>query len=964
MTDQGAHAADQTDGASGTRRAADIVAQVDTGARELGGALGTLVALLCGLWSAFQLFTASDLPFMLTEATGVNVILNNAEVRVLHLAFALALAAFAFPLVLRRGPTGRPGPVERGITLLTLFTMLYLLAFGALSLVAPETAGALLDRDAETLLPLVGAVGGVTLAGLLALPCLGAAAMLTQTLSQRQTEGLPLYDWVLAGLGVAACLYLLVFKDDIANRAGLPTAGDKIFSLVGLGVLAVAVYRALGLPLLIVAVVFVFYVFFGHLEIMPDALQWKGASLGKALWHYWMQLEGVFGVALGVSASMIFLFVLFGSLLERAGAGNYFVKLAFSVLGHLRGGPAKAAVLASAASGLYSGSSIANVVTTGTFTIPLMKRTGFPAEKAGAVEVASSTNGQLTPPVMGAAAFLIAEFTGIQYTDILRHAFLPAAVSYIALVYIVHLEALKLDLQGLPRPTPLGTFAARLQGVLLGFLSMCVLAVAVYFGLGWIDAVFPEMGFWVTTALFLLGYIWLLWVASRRPDLTVDDPNAPIQKLPRPGEVAATGYYFFLPIVILIWAILIERLSPALSAFWATMAMLVIVFTQHAGKRLMRGAGGLGAGLADGVRDFGAGMVGGARNMIAIAVATGAAGVIVGTVSLTGLHQVIGEFVEVLSGGNLLLMLVLVAIMSLILGLGLPTTANYIVVSSLMAPVIVSVGAQQGLIVPLIAVHLFVFYFGILADDTPPVGLAAFAAAAISGGDPIRTGIQGFAYDIRTALLPFLFIFNTELLLIDVGPAKAVFVFCVATLAMLLFAAATQGYFLARSRWYESLALLAVALTLFRPGALLDWVQPEFDTRPGAEIFEAIETLPAGTTFRIRLVGTDFDNLDQVTSLTMEKTIQSGDTAAARLGEIGQLIDIEAGAALVEEPFPGTPLQQDFLIFDFYGDVPVQIEEVKIANERLPKEIFYLPALMVLGVVVLLQRRRQTAPAF
>src|SRR6056300_846113 len=214
--------------------------------------------------------------------------------------------------------------------------------------------------------------------------------------------------------------------------------------------------------------------------------------------------------------------------------------------------------------------------------------------------------------------------------------------------------------------------------------------------------------------------------------------------------------------------------------------MIFIVVTQHSLKRAMRGQGQMMAGLKQGARDFFDGMIAGAQNMIGIGVATGAAGIIIGTVSLTGAHQVIGEFVEFLSGGNLMLMLFLVAVMSLILGMGLPTTANYIVVSSLMAPVIVSVGAQSGLIVPLVAVHLFVFYFGILADDTPPVGLAAFAAAAISGGDPIRTGLQGFAYDIRTAILPFIFIFNTDLLLFDVTVLQGVIIFIVAATAMML----------------------------------------------------------------------------------------------------------------------------------------------------------------------------------
>jgi len=711
-----------------------MVAEVESGARNATGLAGKIVLAITFVWSAFQLYTASALPFWLAETTGLNTAFNNQEIRQIHLAFALVLAMLAYPLFKS---------------------------------------------------------------------------------SSRTT--IPWFDWALAGIAATTCLYLFFFKDDIAGRAGLPTTADIVISSVGMVCLAIAVFRSLGLPLLLVASVFVFYVFFGGESYMPDAIQWKGASLNKALWHFWMQTEGVFGVALGVSASMIFLFVLFGSLLEKAGAGNYFIKLAFALLGHFRGGPAKAAVVASALSGLYSGSSIANVVTTGTFTIPLMKRTGFKPEKAGAIEVASSTNGQLTPPVMGAAAFLISEFTGISYPELIKHAFLPAIISYIALVYIVHLESLKLGLKGLEKPTPLGTAASRLSGVIFGFLFMAILAGAVYYGLGWIKTAMPGMGLWAAASIFLFSYLVLLINASRHPDLEMDTGDATV--LPRAWSVAVTGFHFILPIIVLIWCILIERLSPTYSAYWATVAMIFIVLTQRPLKALFRGKPStLFSEFNVGIGDFFEGMIAGARNMIGIGVATGAAGVIVGTVSLTGAHGVVGEFVEFLSGGSLILMLFLVAVMSLILGMGLPTTANYIVVSSLMAPVIVSVGAQSGLIVPLIAVHLFVFYFGILADDTPPVGLAAFAAAAISGGDPIRTGVQGFTYDIRTALLPFLFIFNTELLLIDVSTGKAVFIFIVAVIAMMLFAAATQGYFLARSKWYESIALLLVALTLFRPG--------------------------------------------------------------------------------------------------------------------------------------------------
>ena len=859
--------------------AEDIAAASDTGGRKLTGHLATFVALVAFIWSCFQLYIASSVPYFLTEATGLPFVLNDGQSRIVHLAFAIGLAMFSFPLFK------------------------------------------------------------------------GAA---------RNT--IPWYDWLLAAAGVASCLYLLVFRNDIAARAGLPTPGDIVVSAVGLSMLAIAVYRSLGLPMLMVATLFVAYVFFGDARWLPDVVQWKGASFSKALWHYWMQTEGVFGLALGVSASIIFLFVLFGSLLEKAGAGNYFIKLAFGLLGHMRGGPAKAAVVASAMSGLYSGSSISNVVTTGTFTIPLMKRTGFSAEKAGAVEVASSTNGQLTPPVMGAAAFLITEFVGVSYPELMKNAILPALISYIALVYIVHLEAMKLGLKGLDKPPSKMTLAQKLLGVVFGFLLMCVLAIVVNYGLGWVKAAFPDMTVWAGAGIFLIAYLVLVGIAARRPDLVVDDPKAPMLVLPKPGEVAMTGLHFLLPIVVLLWCILHEGLSPATSAFWATIGMVFVVLTQHMLKSIFRGTPYLVADLRRGCSDFYGGMIAGARNMIAIGVATGVAGVIIGSISLTGFHQVIGELIEFLSGGNLMVMLLLVAVMSLILGMGLPTTANYIVVSSLMAPVIVSVGAQSGLIVPLVAVHLFVFYFGILADDTPPVGLAAFAAAAISGGDPIKTGIQGFTYDIRTALLPFLFIFNTELLLINVSPAKAVFVFVVATVAMMLFAAATQGFFLVKNKLWESAALLLIALTLFRPGFWLDQVVPPYDDRSGIEAIELAAKQPADAHLRLVIRGPDFDNPEKMTQTTVMANLGAEGEGVQRLDQAGLIVVPEGDVAKLEEPIAGTPFFTRFRMFDFYADQPVTITKVEMPAERMAKEVFYIPVLLLLGLVIWLQRRRRVEP--
>ncbi|MCB2081058.1 MAG: TRAP transporter permease, partial [Rickettsiales bacterium] len=277
-------------------------------------------------------------------------------------------------------------------------------------------------------------------------------AFLAYPASRRSPRNyIPFLDWIFAVAGCFCALYLYLFYDDLAARSGLPTQFDIIAACIGMLLLLEATRRSLGPPLLIVATVFLCYTFFGSMDWVPDVIKTKSQSLPKVASHQWLTTEGVYGIALGVSTSFVFLFVLFGALLERAGAGNYFIKVAFSLLGHLRGGPAKAAVLSSGLTGLISGSSIANTVTTGTFTIPLMKRVGFSGEKAGAVEVASSVNGQIMPPVMGAAAFLMVEYVGIPYVEVIKHAFIPAIISYIALLYIVHLEALKANMQPIPK---------------------------------------------------------------------------------------------------------------------------------------------------------------------------------------------------------------------------------------------------------------------------------------------------------------------------------------------------------------------------------------------------------------------------------------------------------------------------------------------------------------------------------
>ena len=756
---------------------------------------------------------------------------------------------------------------------------------------------------------------------------------------------IPIQDWVLALVASLSSAYIYLFYEGLSERPGDPTNLDLVVAVIGLVLLLEATRRALGPPLMVVASIFILYTFAG--PHMPEVIAHKGASLVKGMTHYWLTTEGVFGVALGVSTGMVFMFVLFGSLLESAGAGNYFIRTAFAGLGHMRGGPAKAAVVSSAMTGLVSGSSIANVVTTGTFTIPLMKKVGFSPEKAGAVEVASSTNGQLTPPVMGAAAFLMVEYVGISYIEVIKHAFLPAIISYIALVYIVHLEACKMGLEGMARRQT-KTLAQSLLSFVGTIVFLIVIGAATYYGLGWIKTVAGEATIYIVCVLLFVAYLALLMLACRVPELEL---TTEITELPPLGPTAQAGYYFLLPIVVLMWCLTVERLSPSLSAFWATVLMIFIVLTQRPLKGLMRKISGDEFSFKRGWQDLIDGMVSGAKNMIGIGVATAAAGIVVGTVTLTGIGLVMTEFVEFISGGNLVLILLFTAAISLLLGMGLPTTANYIVVSTLMAPVIVSLGAQNGLIVPLIAVHLFVFYFGILADDTPPVGLAAFAAAGISGGDPIRTGIQGFTYDIRTAILPFLFIFNTELLMIGVrNPLHLIIVIITAVIAMLVFAAATQGYWMTRNKIWETAALLLVAFTLFRPGFFWNEVYPELNEQPADNLVQLVEEMEAGSQLRMTLKGEKLDG----TEFTMAVMLPVGDepTGAERIQAIGFETREEEGKILIDNVVFASSAEKARIDFD------QEVLNVQVPNPRPPKQLMFIPALALLVFIWFLQRGR------
>ncbi|MBN9425374.1 MAG: TRAP transporter permease, partial [Burkholderiales bacterium] len=461
-------------------------------------------------------------------------------------------------------------------------------------------------------------------------------------------DRVPLIDWVLALVAAFAGAYLLLFYAELATRPGVPTQMDIIVSLAGMVLLLEATRRAVGLPMTILALVFLAYIFLG--PYLPDVIAHKGASLQRMLSHMWLTTEGVYGVALGVSVAFIFIYVLFGSLLDRAGAGNYMMQVSFALLGHLRGGPAKVAVVSSALNGLISGSSVSNVVSGGIFTIPLMKKAGYGGVKAGAIETASSVNGQIMPPVMGAAAFLMVEYVGIPYSDIVRHAFLPAVISYIALFYIVHLEALKLGMMPSAAQRPRG-IGERFIGWGMGLAGTIIVCGLIYWIALGAQSLFGTAAPWVLGGLLLVLHVVLLKYASRYPDLPQDiDITNPV--LPDTWPTVRAGLHFLIPIGILIWCLMIEELSPALSAFWATATLIALMLTQRPLIALFRGSGGLAAAWRAGWADVIEGLHDGSRNMIGIGIATATAGIIVGGITLTGLGLRMTDFVEVVSQGN------------------------------------------------------------------------------------------------------------------------------------------------------------------------------------------------------------------------------------------------------------------------------------------------------------------------
>lgn len=760
-------------------------------------------------------------------------------------------------------------------------------------------------------------------------------------------DRVPWQDWLFALAGAFASAYLMLFYNSLALRPGQPTTLDLVISITGLVLLLEATRRAVGAPMAVLAVLFIAYALFGpHL---PELISHKGASFSRLMSHMWLTTEGVFGIALGVSTGTIFVYVLFGALLDRGGGGNYMMQVSFAALGHLRGGPAKVSVVSSALNGMISGSSVSNVVSGGIFTIPLMKKAGYGGVKAGAIETMASVDGQIMPPVMGAAAFLMVEYVGIPYSEIIKHAFLPAILSYIGLFYIVHLEAVKLGMKPIIARTP-RPWRERYLRFAFGTSGSLVVCGALYLVLSAISEHLGAAAPWATGAVVGALYLFSVKQAASCPDLPQDiDIDAPRALDTWPAVRA--GLHFLLPVGVLIWCLMVEEMSPSLSAFWSIIMLVVLMSTQRPLFDFFRGTRTPGAWSA-GLHELVQGFNDGARNMIGIGVATGTAGIIVGAITLTGLALRMTEFVEFVSHGYVVLMLLFIMLACLVLGLGVPTTANYVLVATLMAPVVVELGAQSGVVIPLIAVHLFVFYYGIMGDITPPVGLATFAAVAISGEDMIRTGIQGSLYALRTVILPFIWIFNPQLLLIDVrGLWELALVIAASTLAMMLFAAVTMNWFRVKSRWWENVVLLAAVALLFRPDFFMDQLTPEYVVAPPAQIYDVARDTPSGERLVLVIKGSTIEGDEIVKTVAVElgeagadgrKRLADAGVTLSQTGERMQIVGVKFGSRARK-----SGVEQGW-----------EIERIEVPSGRPTEHLFYLPALLLAALVWWSQGRR------
>jgi len=542
---------------------------------------------------------------------------------------------------------------------------------------------------------------------------------LSKRISPRQRPSL--FDVAFWVISAGICIWIFIYSHEIMNRAGKFLDVDVLMGSVLILFVLEAARRSTGWPVPLVAIIFLLYSFLG--PYLPEFLIHKGYSIKRVTTYLALSTDGVFGVPLGVSANFIFLFILYGAILQRSGAGKFFTDLAFSITGGTRGGPAKAAVVSSCFFGMISGSSVANTVTTGSFTIPLMKKTGYPPHFAGAVEASASTMGQIMPPVMGAAAFLIAEFLGIPYIKVCIAAAIPAALSFFAIFMQVHFKAVMMGIKGIPRAD-----------------------------------------------------------------------------LPSLKETLFNGWHHLISIFLLVYFLSLN-FSPERAVFWAILATIACSYIRKHTRMSLRN-------IFEALKE-------GAIGSTEVAAACAAAGIIIGSITMTGLGLKFSSLIADLSGGNLLLALPFTMIACLALGMGVPTTAQYIIIAALVAPALIKLGVVA------IAAHLFIFYFGTRADITPPVALAAYAGAGIAGSNPMKTGVTAFQLGIAGYIVPFMFIYGPELLAI--GPVhKVIFATLTATFGVYCLAAGVQNCLFIQTKYYERLLLLITSFLLIKPGLMTD----------------------------------------------------------------------------------------------------------------------------------------------
>lgn len=532
----------------------------------------------------------------------------------------------------------------------------------------------------------------------------------------------PFYDYLLALLSVAVCTYHVVFYEDLINRAGGYTTLDTLVSVLAILLILEAARRVAGPVLVILASVFLVYAYLG--PYFPGFLSHHGFSLSRIVTHSWLSTEGILGVPVQVSSTFIFLFLIFAAYLKKTGIGDWLTNLAVGLTGGAVGGPAKAAVIASACEGTVSGSSVANVVGSGSVTIPLMKSIGYRAEFAGAVEAAASTGGQIMPPVMGAAAFVMSQMTGIPYISIAAAAAIPAILYFTGIFVMVHLEAKRTGLKGMPR-----------------------------------------------------------------------------ESLPKTGRLLREKWFLLIPIIAIV--VMLERgFTPMLAALYAIILTVAIGFINRDTRLNF-------IKILQGLEE-------GARLAVPVAAACAVAGIITGVITLSGLGLKMSHGLVELAGGNVFLTLFFVMIASLILGMGVPTTANYIIQATIAAPALVAVGVK------LLAAHLFVFYFGVIADITPPVALAAFAASGIARSNPFKTGFEASKLAFAAYLCPFIFAMSPVLVLIDVTLPEIVKALITAIIGMVGIGGGISGYFVDHCRPWERLALIGGGILLVDPGLTTD----------------------------------------------------------------------------------------------------------------------------------------------